>query len=112
MWRKTSLRLVADTVLFSYIVAQAAALPTTPGAATNDLATPGQTLLVATAPVTPATPSYAPLVTPTTLQVSISETVCGKPLASHALILFTSSHLLLTGLFHIILYLYLCSFSM
>lgn len=74
---KCSLYLVADIVFYD-IPAQAAALPTTAGAPTSDVSTQSQTLLVATAPATPATPSYAPLVTPTTLQVSIYQTLLGK----------------------------------
>jgi hypothetical protein len=58
-------------VVVCIVLAQAAVLPTAPGTPASDVAAQGQTLLVATAPGATTTPSYAPLVTATTLQVSV-----------------------------------------
>lgn len=64
-------QLVQNLCWFHDIPAQATSLLTTPGTPSSDVASQGHTVLVATASGTPATPSYVPLVTPTTLQVSL-----------------------------------------
>jgi hypothetical protein len=76
------LQLVQNLCCFYDIPAQAASLPTTPGTPSSDVATQGHTVLVATAPGTPTTPSYVPLVTPTTLQVSLYPHTCSSVLDS------------------------------
>jgi hypothetical protein len=67
--------------------AQAGVLPTAPGTPASDLAAQGQTLLVATTPVPTSTPSYAPLVTSTTLQVSVHHILTSALILSFCLFL-------------------------
>jgi hypothetical protein len=62
---------VQNVYWFYDISAQAASLLTTPGTPSSDVASQGHTVLVATTQGTPSTPSYVPLVAPTTLQVSL-----------------------------------------